>query len=888
MQGKQEVQVIRNHSAFHEKVTLKYRVYNGLFMGLPFAEVESSGMLLPLFESFCRERLAEGMPPRRIVEGFFAAHAESGTFPHIVDRLFHFLRLVERQVVLFDAVEDAAFPAVRDLNGPGTLKETVDRVESEGRTAEYLALLEDYRIRVVLTAHPTQFYPDAVLSIITDLAQALQEDNLTRIYEILLQMGGTRFKNAEKPSPLDEARSLLWYLEHIFYPVAPQVHRRVLGTLVADPRERVRIAPRVELGFWPGGDRDGNPFVTSDLTLEIGALLRRTILALYLNDLRALAPRLTFAGVAEMVQEIRQRLERTIAPASPVPAGEGDLLCVETDGTVYRSADELAADLDSVLNRITSRHHGLYAEHLEQLLVKVRTFGFHFASMDIRQDSSVHRRLVAEIVPILSPMLDAPPVHADYDAASDEERCLLVHQLATLFPLKTGITAALPEGISRDTLRSLEAAAEIQRRNGERGVHRYIISHSMTAADVLEVWLLAQCAGTGGGPLKLDIVPLFESIVDLQNAPRIMDRLYRDPIYRGHLANRGDTQTIMVGFSDGTKDGGYVTANWEIFRAKQRLTQVARSAGIRVVFFDGRGGPPARGGGNTHLYYRALGREIESREIQLTIQGQTISSKFGTEDVARYNLEQLISAGIENALFTPDGPQLAPEDVALLDHLSDRSRAAYMELRRHPDFLPYLEQVTPLRFYGLTNIGSRPTSRNAGAPITLDNLRAIPFVGAWSQMKQNVPGYYGFGSGLEELFAEGEEERLRGLFDRSLFFRTMVENAMQSLSKTNFDLTGFLESHPRFGSFWCRLRDEANRTGAAFARLSEGGLHPAANPSALESIRTREQMILPVVVIQQYALAMLREKQPAEIAAVLEKLVIKSLAPSVNASRNAV
>ena len=233
-------------------------------------------------------------------------------------------------------------------------------------------------------------------------------------------------------------------------------------------------------------------------------------------------------------------------------------------------------------------------------------------------------------------------------------------------------------------------------------------------------------------------------------------------------------------------------------------------------------------------------------------------------------------------------PQLSPDDVALLDRLSDLSRASYLELRRHPDFLPYLEQMTPLRFYGLTNIGSRPTSRNAGAPISLDNLRAIPFVGAWSQMKQNVPGYFGFGSGLEAIFAEGETERLRTLFERSLFFRTMVENAMQSLSKTNFDLTAFLGSHPRFGAFWGRLRDEAGRTGSAFARLSEGGTYPAANQSALESIRTREEMILPVGVIQQYALAMLRDKPPAEVAAVLEKLVIKSLAPSVNASRNAV
>ncbi|TVR56224.1 MAG: phosphoenolpyruvate carboxylase [Spirochaetaceae bacterium] len=688
--------------------------------------------------------------------------------------------------------------------------------------------------------------------------------------------------------PLDEARSLLWYLEHIFYPVAPRVHRRLLGNLVRDPRERARIAPRLELGFWPGGDRDGNPFVTSDSTLEIGALLRRTILLLYLADLRALSPRLTFAGVTERIQEIQRRLERTIAPIVQESTMEGIHPAADRDGSVYRNAEEYAEDLDDVLDRLVTKHHGLYAEQVEQLLVKVRTFGFHFASMDIRQDSSVHRRLVAEIVPLLPRPDQTATILIDPISASEDERCALVHELAPLFPLSAPITEALPEGTSRDTLLSLEAAATIQSRNGERGVHRYIISHTMSAADVLEVWLLARCAGRSDRDVNLDIVPLFESIADLQNARRIMERLYNDPIYREHLASRGQEQTIMVGFSDGTKDGGYVTANWEIYRAKQRLTEVSRAAGIRVVFFDGRGGPPARGGGNTHLYYRALGREIESREIQLTIQGQTISSKFGTEDVARYNLEQLLSAGIENELFTPDTPQFSSEDVAVLDKLSERSRAAYLELRTHPDFLPYLEQMTPLRFYGLTNIGSRPTSRTAGAPLSLDNLRAIPFVGAWSQMKQNVPGYFGFGSGLNDLFTEGDEKRLFRLFERSLFFRTMVENSMQSLSKTNFDLTAFLDSHPRFGEFWRRLRDEARRTDETFERLSASGASPAVNPSAVESIRIRERMILPVLVIQQYALAMLRDEPSAEITAVLEKLVIKSLAPSINASRNAV
>ncbi|MFW5690010.1 MAG: phosphoenolpyruvate carboxylase, partial [Spirochaetota bacterium] len=345
------------------------------------------------------------------------------------------------------------------------------------------------------------------------------------------------------------------------------------------------------------------------------------------------------------------------------------------------------------------------------------------------------------------------------------------------------------------------------------------------------------------------------------------------------------------GFSDGTKDGGYVSANWEIFKAKRRLTAQATRRQLDVTFFDGRGGPPARGGGNTHRFYRSLGRSISSREIQLTIQGQTISSKYGTRAAARYNLEQLVTAGLDTNLFAETHHLLTEDENALIDRLSERAIAAYLELKNHPRFIGYLRDRTPLTYYGKTNIASRPTQRGGQNEISLDRLRAIPFVGAWSQMKQNVPGYYGFGTAIESLRDEGRLDELRALYHRSLFFRTLVDNAMQSLSKTSFELTAHIERDPVYGEFWLMLRDEASRTREGLLAVSEQRELMDAEPIIRQSIRLREEIVTPVLVIQQYALNAIADSSvrvAGESRETLEHMITKSMATAVNASRNAV
>lgn len=902
-------------NSFQEHVDMKFQLYNGLFLNLPFEDVRTSGLLLPVFTQYAKQELEKGAAPKEIVLQFFRERLGIEDEQVIVDDLFRFMRLVERQVVLFDALEDAAFSQIHDIQGPGCVKDVLNRIEREERIEDYEAFINDYRVRIVLTAHPTQFYTDEVLTILTDLAKSLESNDIRSINELLLQMGQTRFKNREKPTPLEEAEGLMWILEHVMYQVVPDIHQRLVTRVCRDTEAAIRLPGRIELGFWPGGDRDGNPYVTSDLTKEVGELLRSSIIQLYLHDVRSLRRRLTFPGVIELMDSIEERLEHTLYPFSRVPKKASDgTFCVELEDRGYRSSQELVEDLLTIRKLVNQEHRGLFVDRVERLICTVQSFGFHFATLDIRQDSRVHGDFMETAMKIIGK--NGITGHEDYLSLGETERFTLlentIQDMRSLpreqrLSLGREITSELADHdnqILRDILGSVEALEEIQSRNGEIGCHRYIISNTQSAANVLEVMVIALLGGLDTQNLPLDIVPLFETIDDLHAAQSVMEQLYTAPVYTSHLINRRENQTIMLGFSDGTKDGGYVAANWEIYQAKERLTLVSKNKGYRVQFFDGRGGPPARGGGNTHKFYRSLGPEIDSRAIQLTIQGQTISSLYGTPESATYNLEQIVSAGIENNLFPGDYSTMSTSERGDLQELSIAAREAYLELRNHPSFVPYLEQMTPLQYYGKTNIGSRPAKRKSNRSLRLEDLRAIPFVGAWSQMKQNVPGFYGFGRALNVLSTPERTQAFQRLYQGNLFFRTLVENSMQSLSKSYFALTRYHREDPQFGEFWNLLNDEAERTMKKLLTISGQTSLLETDPSIRQSIALRENLILPSQVIQQYALTRLRELEKNQGMAghsnhpvkettipnqeTFEKLVIKSMAASINASRNAV
>ena len=434
---------------------------------------------------------------------------------------------------------------------------------------------------------------------------------------------------------------------------------------------------------------------------------------------------------------------------------------------------EMLATLYGVKETLIYKHNSLFLHLIESVINKVLIFGLHFTSLDIRQDSSKHRSTLNSVAS------QCENLGEGYASLPDEEK---IQRLTDAKPLQRALK--LIDEVERDCMDVVKAIKSIQYKNGEEGCNRYIISQCNSALNVMEVYGLFLLGGWKAEELTVDIVPLFETIEDLQQAASIMKELYENKTYRQHLERRKGNQTIMVGFSDGTKDGGYMMANWSIYKAKEELTALSRQYNIDVVFFDGRGGPPARGGGKTHKFYASMGKNIASKEIQLTIQGQTVSSNFGMIDAAQYNMEQLVNAGLFNELFSDKPNTLDEAQEQLITELATESFDAYSALKNHPDFLEYLGHASPLKFYAETNIGSRPAKRGGGGRLSLKDLRAIPFVGAWSQIKQNLTGYYGVGSALKKAKENGKLNELKKLYKESLFFRTLIDNCEMSMKKS--------------------------------------------------------------------------------------------------------
>jgi len=846
---------------FRNLVAIKFQLYNSLFTSLPFHRIERTGILLSLLSNICEEGYKRKQSPVSIIEDFFLKHTSYVKDQDKLDLLFRFVQYVERQVVLFDALEDAAFREVNDMNGIGTLKHLESEVMQHGGQEMLVQKMSDFSVRLVLTAHPTQFYPGTVLGIINDLSRALSDNNAGQINVYLQQLGKTPFLKKQKPTPYDEAVSLIWYLENVFYPSAG----RIIQTLKSQfPHAVNEKHPPLQMGFWPGGDRDGNPYVTAATTLQVADSLRGGIIKCYYLDVRKLKRRLTFKGVDVLLIELEQQLYSNIF----IPG--------------HRTAitkDQILSTLHRIRDILVYQHNGLFLHLVDNLISRVEVFGLHFAALDIRQDSAVHPMV-----------LDAISQHTDllpdgYSIMADDEK------IGHLSGLQADVgTHVFEEGIIKDTLLTIKAIREIQKYNGTEGCQRYIISQCRSALNVMEVFGLFGLCGWKQDELSIDIVPLFETIDDLRNAAGVMRSLYGDPIYRNHLQRRGDRQTIMLGFSDGTKDGGYLMANWSIFKAKKELTSLSSEFGIDVLFFDGRGGPPARGGGKTHKFYASMGRDIANKEIQLTVQGQTVSSNFGTIDSAQYNMEQLLNAGISNALFSRMERTLEPEEEALLKELAEASFRCYQQLRDDPAFLDYLSQVSPLKFYSETNIGSRPSKRGASGRLSLKDLRAIPFVGAWSQLKQNVTGYYGVGTALQEMEKQGKLPQVKKLYQRSLFFRTLLENCEMAMKKCFFPLTAYLSEDPRFGTIWNTIYQEYELSRRYVTQLSDNSELMASYPVEQLSVQMRERIVLPLVTIQQYAMSRIRELEmqgaPSSIKQNFEKLVIRSSFGIINAGRN--
>ena len=850
---------------FRKNVSDKYIIYNSLFAALPYSGVANVGALLPILLQTCEEGFSKDKSPIEIVDYFFKQHTYVETEKEKLDHLFKYVQYMERQVVLFDAIEDAAFTSVNEVDGIGSLKALLRDAEFLDNTDALKKKLEKFKVRLVLTAHPTQFYPANVLGIIHDMGESIGKNDFNTINQYIQQLGLTPFFNKKQPTPTDEALTLMWYLENIFYHSIGNIYSSIVRDVFNNQYDGEN--PFIELGFWPGGDRDGNPFVNAATTLNVAKALRSSIIVCYYRDVRKLKRKLTFSGVDILVNELEASLyENVFRPDEAKPI----------------TTNEIIDCLSKIKNIIIEGNYSLYLSRLEGLMHKVKLFGTHFASLDIRQDSRIHHAVLMDVHQTLFQQNGKGILPSDYNALNSEAKINVLANIAGQIN-----PTDFKETITKDTLESIYAITTVQKMNGIPGCHRYIISNCQSAINVMELYALCRLCGWDTHLSNLDIIPLFETIEDLTNAEEIMSILYNNPLYKIHLQNRQAQQPIILGFSDGTKDGGYLQANWSIYKAKETLTKISRANSIVVKFFDGRGGPPSRGGGKTHQFYASMGNQIENEEIQLTVQGQTITSNFGTIQSAQFNIEQLLSAGISNEISANAKLQLSEKNRELLEELGHISYVSYQQLKQNPLFLPYLQKFSPLNYYGKSNIASRPTKRGLKNELSFSDLRAIPFVGSWSQLKQNVPGYYGVGTALQVLKEKGLWNEVTSLFNTSAFFRTLVDNSMMSMVKSNFAITKYVENDPVFNEFRQIIKDEFILTTQLYLELNNCNSLMEKDTLAKHSILLRDRIVLPLLTIQQYALCKVQESTiDPNLKEAYEKLVTRTMFGVINAARN--
>ncbi|HTX95251.1 MAG TPA: phosphoenolpyruvate carboxylase [Mycobacterium sp.] len=752
--------------------------------------------------------------------------------------------------------------------------------------------LQGALVSPVITAHPTETRRRTVFVTqhrITQLmrlhAEGHTETDAGRNIEAelrrqVLTLWQTALIRLSRLQITDEIEVGLRYYPAAFFKVVPQVNAEVRDALRARwPDAGLLAGPILQPGSWIGGDRDGNPNVTADVVRLATGSAAFTALAHYLAELTALEQELSMSArlvsvspqLAELaegcrevaradepyrraVRVIRARLTATAAQILDWrPQHELDLGLAP-----YPTSGQLQADLDTIDASLRAHGSALLADDRLALLREgVRVFGFHLCGLDMRQNSDVHEDVVAEL-------LAWAGVHPDYRSLPEEQRvALLAGELSTRRPL-VGDRGQLSE-LARGELGVVRAAAEAVERYGPAAVPNYVISMCRSVSDVLEAAILLKEAGLldASGPkpyCPVGISPLFETIADLHHGAAIMQAMLELPLYRAVVDARGGCQEVMLGYSDSNKDGGYLAANWAVYRAELALVEAARKAGVRLRLFHGRGGTVGRGGGPSYQAILAQPPGAVNGSLRLTEQGEVIAAKYAEPQTARRNLESLVAATLESTLLDVEGLGDAAEPAyAVLDEVAALAQRAYVELVHDtPGFVEYFMASTPVSEIGSLNIGSRPTSRKPTASIA--DLRAIPWVLAWSQSRVMLPGWYGTGSAFEQWIKSGPESEterilvLRDLYQRWPFFASVLSNMAQVLAKSDLGLAAryaeLVADEALRRRVFDKIVDEHQRTIAMHKLITGQDDLLADNPALARSVFNRFPYLEPLNHLQ--------------------------------------
>ena len=764
-----------------------------------------------------------------------------------------------------------------------------DAVARGSTREEGIATLSRIRVTPVLTAHPMEVQRKSTLDCQLAIAHWLQqmdapgllpeereaaEMELRRLVATLWQ---TRMLRPMKLRVRDEIANALAYFHYTFIDTIPRIHADIEDAVAKLPgtAQRPELPGILSIGSWVGGDRDGNPFVTAE-ALEY-AFARQAQIAFdhYFDTVHTLGAELPLSGRLTRVTPALTALAETSPDRSPHREDEpyrraltgifarlaatavalglrGEHRAAVGAAEPYPDARAFSADLDVIDASLRTSGNALLADGpLRTLRHAVRTFGFHLASLDLRQNADVHEEAVAEL-------LREAGLTLDYKALDEASRQrLLRSELASPRPLRSAF-ASYSELVQGE-LAILEAAAGVVRRYGSDAIRHYVISKTESVSDLLEVAVLLKEAGlvTPGAALesRLQIVPLFETIGDLRRAPATMREWFALAEAGSIVASLGGVQEVMLGYSDSNKDGGYVTSNWELYKAEVALVEVFREAGVRLRFFHGRGGTVGRGGGPSYEAILAQPPGSVQGEIRLTEQGEVIAGKYANRDIGRRNLEALVAATVRATL--DEAPHAEHEDYhAAMEELSATAYEAYRELvYGTPGFVDYFRASTPIREIAELNIGSRPASRKPSERI--EDLRAIPWVFSWAQCRVMLPGWYGLGSAVDAFVLRRGESGKRLLHDMWRdwpFFRAMLSNLEMLLAKADLSIAArykdLVGTQAPAEEIFAHIRAELDATVRAFFTITGSMGFLESNHTLARSIRNRFPYLDPLNHLQ--------------------------------------
>ena len=805
----------------------------------------------------------------------------------------------------------------------GSLAATFDRLAAAGTSpAELARLVGDLRVVPVLTAHPTEVRRQSVLNVLSVVHDQLVEraslPDHSREREVIeqrlslqvLTLWQTAVLRLSKLRVADEiGEALRYYAAADLFEVIPGVASE-LERSVATHGVSADASAAIRMGSWIGGDRDGNPYVTADVLRLAVSRHAATALGHHLRSLQRLGVELSMSSRLVTPSPALAALADASGDASPFRADEPyrralrgmyartyafAVRVIDDDAAVvgaappavtlapYGSIDELVADLETVCDSLGTHGSAALATALVEPLVRaVRMFGAHLCGLDLRQNANVHEPVVAEV-------LAAAGVCPAYSELDERSRvAVLETELASPRPLR--IPHAPYSDIVQTELEVLTVAARAIERFGQAAVPHYVISGATSVSDVLEVAVLLREVGLirprGGRAWSgIDIVPLFETIDDLERAPLVLEALLDHPSYRPLVDHRGGTQEVMIGYSDSNKDGGYLAANWALYRAQERLVDVTRRAGVRLRLFHGRGGTVGRGGGPAYEAILAQPPGSVDGGIRITEQGEMVAAKYSSPAAARRNLETLVAATLEaSARIDVDRRNDASFHVSM-DRLAADALSAYRRLvYDDPGFAEFFAAVTPIREIAQLNVGSRPASRTGSGRI--EDLRAIPWVFGWTQCRIMLPGWFGAGSAFE---ACGDEDLLRAMHEQWPFFRSVMANMGMVLAKVDLHI-GERYANALVHDVVARERimgtitSEHQLTATWHSRITGSADPLEGNPTLARSIRNRFPYLDPLHVMQ---VELLRRRRQGDSDPLVERgiqLTLNSIATGIRNS----